>query len=68
MGKDCKCSRHFTFKCRHFSQKNEVMRSKKPLKFTIGNLFKITFLIEVISSTIQSNYIDRLELIAIIKQ
>ena len=34
----------------------------------IDDLFKITALIVVTSSTIQSNYIDRLELIAIMKQ
>ena len=34
----------------------------------IDNLFKITALIAVTSSTIQSIYIDRLELITIIKQ
>ena len=44
------------------------MQSKKRLKFMIDDLFKITALIVVTSSTIQSNYIDRLELIAIIKQ
>ena len=32
------------------------------------NVFKITALIVVTSATIQSTYIDRLELIAIIKQ
>ena len=44
------------------------MQSKERLKFMIENLFKITALIVVTSSTIQSNYIDILELIAIIKQ
>ena len=34
----------------------------------IDNLFKITALIVVTRSTIQSNYIDRLELIVIMKQ
>ena len=34
----------------------------------IDNLFKITTLIAVTTSTIQSNYIGRLELITIIKQ
>ena len=34
----------------------------------IDDLFKITDLIVETSSTFQSNYIDRLELIAIIKQ
>ena len=44
------------------------MQSKKRLKFMIENLFKITALIVVTSSTIQSDYIEKLELIAIIKQ
>ena len=53
--------RHFTFKCRNFSQKNEVMQSKKRLKFMIDSLFKIIALIVVTGSTIPSKYIDRLE-------
>ena len=44
------------------------MQSKKRLKFMIENLFKIIALVAVTSSTIHSDYIDRLELIAIIKQ
>ena len=44
------------------------MQRKKRPKFMIDNLFKIIALIVGRSSTIQSNYIDRLELIAVIKQ